>query len=103
MGSDTLFELELPQEYIKLGDRILETSTVIFIMHILIHLTPTPENGLFGPSFWRVLLFAFIGFFAYYLVIQRVLKFVPLSMEAASTTTATNIIQKFRTWLKDRL
>jgi hypothetical protein len=109
---DTLFKVELPDEYLKLGDRILETTTVVLVMHVLLHVTPTPASGLLGPSLWRALLFAFIGFFTYYLVVKKVVKFVPIQQTSSLVmpinfaeilSQPIELLQKLRSWLKEKL
>lgn len=107
---DTLFKIELPEEYLKLGDRILETTTVVLVMHVLLNVTPTPASGLFGPSLWRALLFAFIGYFAYYLVVKKVVKFVPMQSASSKSfplheymTQPMDILKRARNWLKEKL
>lgn len=90
--------LSLDEEYESLIDRVLEVATLLLTVHLLIHLAPPAQTGLFAANFWQMVLFTAIGLCAYTLVVKRLIRF-----KCNPGQTDQNPFHLLRLWLKNKL
>lgn len=100
MEERALFELHLslPKEFEQLFSDIIKWTTVLCAIHILNKTSGASISG--WPGVFRLILFASIGFSAYYLVINNLIR---LHFDTLSGDSLSAIIQRFRRWLKERI
>jgi hypothetical protein len=98
-------QLPLAPENEILVDRILEVTTLFATIHVLVYLAPPATSGLFATNFWQMLLFAAIGFCAYYLVVKKVIRFkcIGPNEQAGDVLSPLKQLRQLRQWLKDSL
>jgi hypothetical protein len=104
MEDRALFEisLNLPKEFEMLSSDIIKWSTVLCTIHILNKMSDSSPQG--WGSVFRMLLFASIGFSAYYLVIDKMLRlhFNEFN-EGGSGDSVQILVQRLRSWIRERL
>lgn len=115
MQSIFIVNLNLSEDYKSFVDDLVKVTIILMSVHVLLYLsrassTPSTSTGLFNLHFMKLLAFAAIGVAAYYLVFNKLIQFryadedrefgsAPYSFSVG----APNILNKFRTWLKERL
>lgn len=115
MKSLFVVNVRLPDEYKDWVNDIVKTFVLLTTIHVLQHLTKNAgsrSTGLFNAGFWKLVVFAAIGFSAYYLVVRKLVRFRYLGEhEAVGAQDALrslsfspfNVITNFRQWLKNKL
>lgn len=115
MKSLFVVNVRLPEEYKDWVNDIVKTFVLLTAIHVLQHLTKntgSQSTGLFNAGFWKLVVFAAIGFSAYYLVVRKLVRFRYLGEgEEAGGNFAPhalnfnplNAFTNFRKWLKSKL
>ena len=109
MESLFVVNVRLPEEYKGWVNDMIKAFIVLTTIHVLQHTVAgnNTSRGLFSADFWRLIIFAMIGFSAYYLVFRKIIRFQYTggSDNALHSITVAplQIIQRFKTWLKNKL
>ena len=117
MKSLFVVNLRLPNEYKEWVNDMMKAFIVLTSLHVLQYLSTErrrQEGGLFSANFWRLIMFVFIGFSAYYLVVRKLVRFRYLDendVDDAQSPHSFNFslgkifspVTRFRSWLKDKL
>lgn len=115
MRSLFVINLKLPSEYKSWVDELTQTVVLLFTIHTLYHLTKTTQTAeaqYLGRNFWQLLVFALLGYSAYFLVVKKLIRFryldeamehVPEDSPYAISISPFAVFDHFRKWLKARL
>lgn len=103
MEDRALFELHLnlPKEFEQVFSDIIKWTTVICTRQILSRITGS--SSISGwPGVFRLILFVSIGFSAYYLVINKLIR-LHFGTRIGENDTLSSLLQRLRRWLKERI
>ena len=115
MKSLFVVNVRLPDEYKAWVNEIVKTVVLLTTIHVLQYLTKNTgrgSTGLFNAGFWKLMVFAIIGFSAYYLVVRKLVRFryvgdhEVLNDGQSPHSVAFSpfgAITRFRQWLKSKL
>ena len=116
MKSLFVVNVRLPSEYKAWVGEMTKTIVLLVSIHVLQHLSRNVggqnARGLFNVHFWKLLIFALIGFSAYHLVVQKVVRFryidewdAPNDGQSLHSLSMSpfNLISRLRSWLKSKL
>ena len=108
--------VKLPTEYKDWVNEMVRTFVLLTTIHVLQYMTKSVgtgnPRGLFNVHFWKLLVFALIGFSAYFLVVKKLIRFrhiddLDVEDDGQSPTSLAfspfDMIARLREWLKSKL
>ena len=116
MKSLFVVNVRLPEEYRDWINDMVKTFILLATIHVLQYATRNGSSsragGLFNVNFWKLMVFAAVGFSAYYLVVRKLVRFRYVGEHDRQddgqsphgfNMSPLGVITNLRQWLKNKL